>query len=57
VTRAMWNLTRALITSAPDVAALTGQLGLPAIASGTLAADSAAWRNTHGWTAPPPASH
>jgi NAD(P)H dehydrogenase (quinone) len=57
MTRAVWNLTRAMMTSAPDVAALTGQLGHPTIINGTLAADSAAWRNTHGWSAQAQANH
>lgn len=45
--QAAWNLTRAMLTTAPDVDALAEKLGIPRIAHGNLAADSLSWQNSH----------
>ena len=46
--KAAWNLTRALLTTAPDVDALAKKLGIPQITHGNLAADSLSWQSSHG---------
>jgi hypothetical protein len=45
--KAALNLTRALLTTAPDVDALAKKLGIPQITHGNLAADSLSWRSSH----------
>jgi NAD(P)H dehydrogenase (quinone) len=45
--KAAWNLTRAMLTTAPDVDALAKKLSIPQITHGNLAADSLSWRSSH----------
>jgi NAD(P)H dehydrogenase (quinone) len=45
--RAAWNMARAVATPVPDLDALAHKLNTPRIQHGSLAADSAGWRNSH----------
>jgi hypothetical protein len=45
--RAVMNLTKALLTSAPDPAQIERRLEFPTVKHAVLAADSAEWLSTH----------
>jgi uncharacterized protein YbjT (DUF2867 family) len=47
MTRAAWNMARAIATPRPDLKALASTLNIPSIPHATLAADSLSWRNSH----------
>ena len=45
--QAIRNLAKAVLTPAPNLEDLSEKLIIPRIASGSLAADSPSWRNSH----------
>jgi NAD(P)H dehydrogenase (quinone) len=55
--RALLNVVRGVLTLAPNLAAIERGLGLPAVAHGTLAMDSADWRASHSTPEAPLHSH
>ena len=47
IAKAAWNLTKAMLTTPPDVDALARKMSIPRIPHGNLAADSLSWQSSH----------